>query len=232
MSTMSIDLPRLDPMAETANERFKRGASNWTWFGVIIATVFHFLLFAFSPDMQAKGDYSASSTEFEAIDLPPEIHIPPPPQAIARPATPVFSAAAIDENITIAPTTFESNPVESLPPPPVPTAGDELASFEAFAPGRMVAPRLRNEGEIARALERFYPPLLRDARIGGTVSVLFWIDETGKVVQYQISESSGFPAFDEAAVKVADLMRFSPAMNRDQPIRVVVAMPITFRVAN
>ena len=35
-----------------------------------------------------------------------------------------------------------------------------------------------------------------------------------------------------SAVKVADLMRFSPAMNRDQPIRVVVAMPITFRVAN
>ena len=36
------------------------------------------------------------------IELPPEIEIPPPPEAISRPATPVMATADIDDDITIA----------------------------------------------------------------------------------------------------------------------------------
>jgi hypothetical protein len=39
-----------------------------------------------------------------------------------------------------------------------------------------VRPRLLNSRGVARALERFYPPPLRDAGIGGTVVVWFYID--------------------------------------------------------
>jgi len=60
--------------------------------------------------------------------------------------------------------------------------------------------------------------------------VLFWIDENGRVVKHQVGKSSGYPNLDEAATKVADIMRFNPARNRDQPVRVVVQIPITFRV--
>jgi hypothetical protein len=61
---------------------------------------------------------SYSTTELTAIDLPPEIEIPPAPTSIARPAMPVIATGEIDEDITIAPTTFEGNPVSELPPPP------------------------------------------------------------------------------------------------------------------
>lgn len=214
---------------ETANDQFKRGFSSWFWGSMVVATVIHFCLFAFWPELEAKGVYSTVTEEFEMVDLPPEVVIPPPPQAIARPATPVVSVADVPDDITIAPTTLESNPVDNLPPPTPAATGDDLAGFQAFTPS-MVRPEFRNRSAIENALVRYYPAHLRDAGIGGTVNVNFWIDETGRVVKYEIAKSSGYEAFDEAAVRVADIMEFSPAMNRDQRVRVVVTFPITFRV--
>ena len=42
-----------------------------------------------------------------------------------------------------------------------------------------VAKRRANRADVVRAMEREYPPLLRDAGIGGTVRVYFFIDENG-----------------------------------------------------
>ena len=83
---------------------------------------------------------------------------------------------------------------------------------------------------MAQALEKYYPPLLRDAGIGGTVNVWFFIDTEGRVVNTQINESSGYDAFDQAALKVADLMEFTPAYNRDKKVPVWVALDVTFEV--
>ncbi|HSM59648.1 MAG TPA: hypothetical protein VK849_02575, partial [Longimicrobiales bacterium] len=153
-------------MMETANDRLKRSFGTWFWGSMIAATVIHFGVFAFWPELTAE-DMSFTAEELEAIELPPEIEIPPPPQAIARPATPVIAEANIEEDITIAPTTFEENPVEDLPPPPEERAAD-LSAAPTFTPFT-VAPSILNRDEVVRAMEREYPPLLRDAGIGGTV---------------------------------------------------------------
>jgi periplasmic protein TonB len=210
---------------ETANDRFKATSGNWFWTGLIAATVIHFLILAFWPRLTA-ADVSFTTAELEAIELPPEIEIPPPPEQIARPATPVISEAQIEEDITIAPTTFDENPIENLPPPPT-ARGDELSGFEHFTP-QMVRPELRNSTEVQRAITRNYPPLLRDAGIGGRVVLNFWIDENGRVVRSAVAQTSGHRDLDEAALKVADIMEFRPAMNRDRRVRVIVALPINF----
>jgi len=209
----------------TANEKFKKSFGNWFWGSMIAATVLHFAFFQFFPDLTAE-DVSFSSDELEAIELPPEIEIPPPPEQISRPATPVVAEANIDEDITIAPTTFEDNPVENLPPPPD-NAGGDIASSPTFTP-YTVAPDIRNRREVERALQREYPPLLRDAGIGGTVQVWFFINEEGLVQDTRVNESSGHSALDDAAIKVAGIFRFSPALNRDKKVPVWVSMPITF----
>jgi len=108
-------------------------------------------------------------------------------------------------------------------------AGPDISAAPVPTPFT-VAPELKNRDEVRRALERFYPPLLRDAGIGGTVLVWFFIDETGTVQKSQVKESSGHKALDEAALKVAEIMRFSPALNRDKKVAVWVALPITFAV--
>ena len=210
----------------TANDRFKRSFGTWFWGSMIVATVAHFCVFNFWPEMTAE-DVSYSADELEAIELPPEIEIPPPPEAIARPATPVIASADIDEDITIAPTTFEDNPVEDLPPPPTETTTTDIAAAPTFTPFT-VRPDIKNRDAVARAMEREYPPLLRDAGIGGTVNVWFFIDEEGAVVRNLVNESSGHKALDDAALKVADIIEFTPALNRDKRVPVWISLPITF----
>ena len=214
-------------LGETANDRFKRGWSNWFWGAVVAATVVHFAIFAFFPQLNAE-DVSYSTDALEAIELPPEIEIPPPPQQIARPATPIIGDATMDENITIAPTTFEDNPIDNLPPPPSTTTGSEdISRAPTFTP-YTVKPELRNQDEVSRSLQRNYPPLLRDAGIGGTTIMWFFIDESGTVVNTRLFKTSGYDALDEAAAKVAEIMKFSPALNRDKKVQVWVQIPITF----
>lgn len=106
---------------------------------------------------------------------------------------------------------------------------EDISSAPTFTPFT-VSPRLRNREEVARALQRNYPPMLKDAGVGGKVLVWFLIDENGKVRKYQVKESSGHEALDQAALKVADVMEFTPALNRDQKVAVWVALPIEFSV--
>lgn len=211
-----------------ANDRFKRSFGTWFWGSLILATIIHFSAFYFFPNLEA-ADFTYEADEAEIIDLPPEITIPPPPQAIARPATPVMVSAEIDEDITIAPTTFENNPVEALPPPPTEdVVSTDISAAPTFTPFT-VKPDILNRDELERAMKREYPPLLRDAGIGGTVIVHFFIDENGVVQNSLIAGSSGHTVLDEASLKIAPIIRFSPALNRDRRVPVWIQIPIVWK---
>jgi hypothetical protein len=134
----------------TANDRFKEGFGSWFWGSVVAATALHFLLFAFFPQL-TSADYSMETQAFEAIDLPPEIEIPPPPEQISRPATPVVGDANIDEEITIATTTFEDNPIENLPPHPTSGASEDISKDPTFTT-MTERPSLKNSDVVSRAL--------------------------------------------------------------------------------
>lgn len=219
--------PIIVPDRESANERFKRSYGSLLWGSTVLAVILHFLFMQFMPSF-GVADVSYAAAELEALNLPPEIEIPPPPQAIARPAVPVVAAAAeIEEDITIAPTTFEANPVEALPPPPTEEGPRDISAEPTFTP-YTVAPELKNRDEVRDALLREYPPMLRDAGIGGTVIVWFFIDENGKVLKAQINKSSGYPMLDAAAIRIANIYRFTPALNRDRRVKVWVSIPIQF----
>ena len=97
---------------------------------------------------------------------------------------------------------------EYLPPPPAEVetlpepaseAPTEVSEKPAWTP-RDVEPYYTNKEELQRALVREYPALLRDAGIGGTVVVWFFIDEAGEVQKAQLKTSSGHTALDEAAL--------------------------------
>ena len=209
-----------------ANDRFKQSYLALTYLGVIVATAFHFAVFEFFPQLEA-ADLGSVSEELSAIELPPEVKIPPPPEQIARPATPRVAAAEVNEDITIAPTTFEDNPVENLPPPP--PGADPSATPSYIA--RDVEPRLRNGSEIRQLLERLYPQMLKEAGIGGRVLLWVFVDEGGSAARSQVHTSSGYPALDNAAAQIVEQMEFSPAMNRDKPVGVWIAQPIDFSVS-
>lgn len=211
--------------AHTANDAFKASYLDWLYGGIIAATAAHFAFFQVFPNLQA-ADMGGATEEMEAVELPPQVEIPPPPKQISRPATPTVAEANVEEDVTIAKTTFEDNPVEKLPPPPKAGSPKDRPSFIP----RDVDPRATNDDEIRKLLRRFYPPMLKDAGIGGTVTLWLFVNENGDVEKWQVQKSSGYDAMDEAAGKVAQRMEFKPAMNRNEPIGVWVSRNITFRV--
>jgi TonB family protein len=110
-------------------------------------------------------------------------------------------------------------------------AARDVSAAPTFTP-MTVRPQLQNPGEARQALQDHYPPLLRDAGIGGVVNVWFLIDEEGKVQRTQINRSSGYPALDQAALRVAAGMQFTPAYNRDVRVPVWVALDIAFETGD
>lgn len=151
-----------------------------------------------------------------SLAIPSEIptEIPPPgPSSIS--AEEIYRHA-LDEALRVAP----GNPSEAAAP---------IGATPSFTP-YTVGPTMRNRDAVGLALEREYPSLLRDAGIGGRVEVWIRIDDQGAVEDARVRVGSGQPALDEAALRVARIIEFTPAMNRDRAVPVWVSIPITFKV--
>lgn len=208
--------------AASANERFKRTAAAWTWCGLIAATVIHFVTFAAWPTLTAEAMGGAGAPPVHVIPPPhpPLPEVPPPP---ARPPAPV--AGDVPDDLVPPPDMayLLQDPPPAPPPPPEQGAG----SARAFVP-YTIAPVLTNEGEMARLLEREYPPHLRDAGVGGTVVLQVLLSEEGRLLEVRVATSSGMEAIDRAALRVAPRLRFTPALNRDRPVAVWITLPVTF----
>ena len=211
---------------QTANDRFKKSSNQWFFGSIVLATALHFGLVQFFPELTAS-DVSFGVNEFEAIELPPEVEIPPPPEQISRPAVPVVAATELEEDITIAPTTFEENPVESLPPPPSDVS--RLGDRPVFTP-YTVRPEIKDRQRAKEIMRQHYPQILQEAGIGGMVFVWVFIDTKGRVQNAQVQQGSGNAALDAAALEAVYELEFTPALNMDKLVEVWVAFPVTFRV--
>lgn len=109
----------------------------------------------------------------------------------------------------------------------------EAPSLETILQGPVstpftVAPQLLNRDEFVRAREREFPAHLRAAGVGGTVRIWFLIDDGGRVLSRMIHESSGNEELDAAALRVAQVPRFSSALNDGEPVHVWLSTPIRF----
>lgn len=211
--------------APIANDRFKQSSRSSFWISLTVATLLHAAAFAGSPVFALDADGGADD-ETEITVLPPQVRMPEPPPPIDPPAEPSISDL-VAPDVTLDPVTPDQWKQAPLAPPP---PADEGASGPPTFTPMDVAPRLLNSRAVRSALRSHYPPVLRDASVGGVVSVWFHIDERGRVTETRIHRSSGYDLLDRAALVVADEMQFSPAMNRDRRIPVWVALEIRFEV--
>lgn len=187
-----------------------------------LALVLHAILIYFVVAPRGAG-FEARAEELEVIELPPEIRIPPPPEEIARPATPVIADEPIEEDITIAETVIEENaPVPEAPPPP-PT--DEVGNTFTFTP-YTVKPRCQRACDADDIL-RHVPALLKRAGVSCSLTVGIRIDTGGNVTATDMLKSSGTPACDQAAQTWARTTKWTTAFNRDQAVTVWIAQPVS-----
>ena len=190
-----------------------------------VAVAVHVLLIIFFVAPRGAG-FEARAEEIEVIDIPPEIKIPPPPEEIARPATPVISEEPIEEDITIAETEIvEDQPVPEGPPP-MPETG-EVGNTFTFTP-YTVKPKCKTNC-TADDILRHIPPLLQKSGVQCDLAVGLRIDTSGNVTATQILKPSGNPGCDTAAEKWATTTKWTTAYNRDQPVVVWISQPVSIK---
>ncbi len=106
---------------------------------------------------------------------------------------------------------------------------EELEKAPTFTPFT-VRPDIKNREWVARMLRQEYPPLLREQGIGGKAWIWLFMDAAGEVRRIILKESTGNLQLDQAALRVAAFMEFTPAYNKDKPVPVWISVPVTFSV--
>lgn len=92
-------------------------------------------------------------------------------------------------------------------------------------------PALRNAAEMQRVLQRLYPDLLRDAGIAGQTQLRFVVDEEGRVEPGSVTVvSATHQGFEAVSLKAAEKFRFRPAKIGGRAVKVVINMPITWKL--
>lgn len=109
------------------------------------------------------------------------------------------------------------------------TTPPDEGTYELSAVEQM--PSVSNTQEFMRQLERNYPPLLRDARVAGTVQVRFRVNEDGRVDAESITiSSSTHEQFNDPTIRAVRALRFRPARVNNRPVKVWVEQPIQWTV--
>jgi TonB family protein len=73
-----------------------------------------------------------------------------------------------------------------------------------------------------------YPMELWDEDVEGTTLLRVLVNELGGVDSAEVVETSGYPAFDSAAVRGAMELRYSPARRGEERVEVWATVPVTF----
>jgi protein TonB len=193
--------------------------------GLIVALAICILLFqAFKKFKAAEVTEKKVDLKMEVAEIPQteQIKMPPPP---SRPAIPIESESdEIPEDETIEITELD---LSELPPPPPPPPTDEDAAT-IFVPYDEPPAPMGGFAAIQRNL--VYPEIARKAGVEGKVVVHVQISEKGDVVNTKILQSLGNNGCDEAAIAAIKSVKWKPAMQRDRPVKVWVAIPVVFKL--
>jgi TonB family protein len=186
-----------------------------------------------APDPNPEPTAAPTTTPAPGVAVVPPDPYPASTTGSGRPPTIVLPSPAP----RTVPSTSAAGPgLDPLAPqasdgpaaPPVAPPNPQVPSFTPYD----VQPEVTNVEQIRQALTREYPALLRDAGIGGTVVMWFFIDDRGLVENVQVNQSSGFEQLDSAATNVSRTFEFTPAYYQNRPVPVWISIPITFQVPN
>lgn len=156
--------------------------------------------------------------EIQVEEIPPteQINEAPPPE---RPSIPIESEDEdVPEDVTIESTTID---FEEAPPPPPAAEEDEVPEFVPYD----------KPPQATKQVQPKYPEIARKAGIEGIVILRFVIDLEGKVVEKTIKvqkNTTGNSGCVEAAMEALKQYQFTPAMQRDKPVKVWISLPFRF----
>lgn len=192
------------------------------------------LLFGFIPFAHRinKPERTLELRKTSAADLPPPAAEPPPPQIEeVKPPEAVPEPQLADSQPQQIPLSADLEVAMG--------AGGALAGFgeirsltaaETVADEAFDVADLEKRPEPVSQVAPTYPAELRKARVEGVVTLVFLLDETGRVEDPRV-ENSSRPEFEKPALEAIRKWRFSPGMKSGQAVRTYIRLPLRFRVA-
>ncbi len=136
-------------------------------------------------------------------------------QATAAPQVPERRAATTTASTArrVVSTETETEPEEE----------EETGELPKFVPHE-VPPKPLNLDKVPFA----YPEIARTLGLSGTVYLQLWIDKQGNVTNVTVVKSV-HPILDKVAVENAKKLKFSPALQGNQPVAVPLSFPVRFQ---
>jgi periplasmic protein TonB len=167
-----------------------------------------------------------------AVDLPPpaEEQAPPPLQEAERPAEapPEPQLADTPQPISIS----ADLEVASGSGGALAGFGDirALTAAQTVQDGTFDVSELEQRPEAVSQVAPAYPAELRKAKIEGLVTLVFVLDENGRVEEPRV-ENSSRQEFEKPALDAIRKWRFRPGIKGGQAVRSYIRIPMRFRVS-
>lgn len=187
----------------------------------VAIVVFHILvIYAFASGLAKSGQrYLSTILQTTMIQQEKPKDLPPPPPPVDLKEKPPVQVIAPDINITV--------PVEA--PPPIQNVTTKAAPPPPPAP-RVVVPGTPIKPISMPDVHDYYPEQARRDGQEGRAQVKVCVGANGKIVSAETATTSGFPALDEAAIKVAKAARFKPATSEGKAVDSCATLPVKFEL--
>ena len=197
----------------TEEQRLKNDYPKILRTAALAAVAIHVLAFLFMPQWAPEPYRLRERQVAEAIDIPDQFELPPPPKEEVKQqvVTEIEPSADASEEETIAETTFEVDAPPELPPAPT-----RPRFFDAYD----------EPPQLVKMVEPVYPEMAVQSELEGTVGLRIGVDEFGNVVEAHVVQS--VPGLDKAAVDAVMQWKFKPAKQRDVAVPVRIFVPVRF----
>jgi protein TonB len=212
------------------NEKSSAGLAMAVFFGVALtALVFVTLPFA---HRIARPEHGLELRKTSATDLPPEKKddTPPPTEEEIKPpeAQPEPQLADAPQQISL------SADLEVAAGGGGGLAGfgdiQSLTAVQTIKDETFDVSELEKRPEAVSQVAPTYPPELRKAKIEGSVTLTFVLNEEGRVEEPRV-ENSSRPEFEKPALDAIRKWRFRPGMKDGKPVRSYIRIPLKFRIS-
>jgi len=213
-------------MRESPTKELKLRYKKILELGLIVSLILHIFLMQASKKVKERTIQRTVKLEAVQVEEIPQTQQERSAPAPSRPTVPIASEdETLPEDETIDFTDIDLD-AEPPPPPPPPEAIDD--SVPVFVPHDEPPEPIGGYAAIQSKL--VYPEIARKAGVEGRVMIWAQISVDGSVMRTRVMKSLGPNGCDEAAICAIKAVKWKPAMQRDKPVRVWVAVPVDFRL--
>jgi protein TonB len=122
---------------------------------------------------------------------------------------------------------------QEIPEIPVEIPVEQAPPAEAVTTAPVSTPPAAEQSlKVTNRVDPIYPAQSRRAGEEGTVTFKVLVDANGRGKDFAVTQSSGFPKLDQAAMEAIKKWKFAAAVQNGGPVEAYTTVRVTFRLDN